>query len=100
MKVVNKNGKDYVFDEIRKKYLVLTPEEKVRQQVVAFLIHKVGYPKASISLEKSIKLALENLGEGFARTEMLNREEKKEMSEGSIAASGRKSGNERRTRKF
>ena len=56
MKVVDKNGKRYVFDEIRKKYLVLTPEEIVRQQVIHFLTSSTGYPKASISVEKAISL--------------------------------------------
>jgi hypothetical protein len=55
MKVVDKNGKRYIFDEIRKKYLLLTPEEEVRQQVIQFLIHRLDYPRAAISVEKSIR---------------------------------------------
>ena len=41
----------HIFDSIRKKYLVLTPEEWVRQHVVHFLVHHLGYPKALIKME-------------------------------------------------
>jgi len=44
-----------VFDAIRKKYLVLTPEEWVRQQFILYLIHEKEYPPTLISLEKGIK---------------------------------------------
>ena len=45
-----------VFDAIRKKYLVLTPEEWVRQQFIQYLIHEKEYPPTLISLEKGIKV--------------------------------------------
>lgn len=45
-----------VFDMIRKKYLVLTPEEWVRQQFILYLIHEKNYPPTLISLEKGIKV--------------------------------------------
>jgi len=45
-----------VFDAIRKKYLVLTPEEWVRQQFIQYLIHEKNYPPTLISLEKGIKV--------------------------------------------
>ncbi|MEE4259410.1 MAG: type I restriction enzyme HsdR N-terminal domain-containing protein [Bacteroidales bacterium] len=45
-----------VFDTIRKKYLVLTPEEWVRQQFILYLIHEKNYPPTLISLEKGIKV--------------------------------------------
>ncbi len=41
-----------IFDELRKKYLVLTPEEWVRQHFVQFLINKKKYPASLIALEK------------------------------------------------
>ena len=47
-------GKWYVFDIIRKKYVVLTPEEEVRQRFIHFLMHEKGVPSAFISVEKSI----------------------------------------------
>jgi type I site-specific restriction endonuclease len=46
----------YIFDEIRKKFLVLTPEEWVRQHVVQYIIREKGYPKSLIKLEGGVKL--------------------------------------------
>jgi hypothetical protein len=46
----------FVFDDIRKKWLSLTPEEWVRQHVVNFLISVKKYPVSFISLEKEIEL--------------------------------------------
>lgn len=45
-----------VWDDIRKKYLKLTPEEWVRQHFVHFLIDEKGYPKSSIALEGGFQL--------------------------------------------
>lgn len=56
MKIVEKEGKTYIFDIIRKKYILFTPEEKVRQQIVYWMINDLNYPKAAISIEKSIKV--------------------------------------------
>jgi len=48
------DNKQYVFDAIRKKWLLLTPEEKVRQHVVQYLIQEKKIPKSLIALEKLI----------------------------------------------
>ena len=45
-----------VFDEIRKKFVILTPEEWVRQHVIQFLIQDKKYPKSHINVEKEIKV--------------------------------------------
>lgn len=45
------DGKYYIFDPIRKKYLVLTPEEWVRQHFIHLLITHYGYSKSLIRLE-------------------------------------------------
>ncbi len=45
-----------VFDEIRKKFILLTPEEWVRQNVVQFLLKEKKYPKSLINVEKVIKI--------------------------------------------
>ncbi|WP_339611559.1 type I restriction enzyme HsdR N-terminal domain-containing protein, partial [uncultured Planktosalinus sp.] len=45
-----------IFDEIRKKFIVLTPEEWVRQHVVQFLIREKKYPKNHINIEKELLL--------------------------------------------
>jgi hypothetical protein len=50
------DGKFRVFDEIRGKWLVLNPEEWVRQHYVHFLISELGYSKGLISLEREITL--------------------------------------------
>lgn len=55
-KIKEAAGSVYIFDDIRKKFLLLTPEEWVRQHVVKFLIHKKKYPKALIKLEGGLKL--------------------------------------------
>jgi hypothetical protein len=53
---LRKNGqKTEVFDIIRKKYLILTDEEWVRQHFVHFLINHLNYPKSLISLESGLK---------------------------------------------
>lgn len=50
LKLAKKDGNIMVWDIIRKKYLVLTPEEWVRQHFVHFLLER-GYPQSSIALE-------------------------------------------------
>lgn len=52
----NSENKLAVFDEIRKKFVALTPEEWVRQHVVQFLLQYKNYPKSYINVEKSIKI--------------------------------------------
>ena len=49
------DGKTVIFDIIRKKYLVLTPEEWVRQHFVHYLINHLGYAKSLISVEHGLK---------------------------------------------
>ena len=46
------SGRISIFDEIRKKFIVLTPEEWVRQHVVHFLLHEKKYPKSLVNVEK------------------------------------------------
>jgi hypothetical protein len=45
------DGKIWIFDVIRKKYLVLTPEEWVRQHFINYLITELKYPKSLIKVE-------------------------------------------------
>lgn len=51
------NDVNEIFDMIRKKWLVLTPEEWVRQNIILFLLLQKKYPSSLISVEKEIKLA-------------------------------------------
>lgn len=55
-KLKKKNGLLYVFDDLRKKHLVLTPEEWVRQHFVKYLIDYKNYPKSLIKLEGGLSL--------------------------------------------
>ncbi|HUC79409.1 MAG TPA: type I restriction enzyme HsdR N-terminal domain-containing protein [Flavisolibacter sp.] len=48
--------KAFVFDEIRKRWLLLTEEEWVRQNFVAYLQKELHYPAALIAIEKGLLL--------------------------------------------
>lgn len=52
----NSENKVAIFDEIRKKFVILTPEEWVRQNVIRFLLEEKKYPKSYINVEKLIKI--------------------------------------------
>ena len=52
----SKENKHYIFDPIRKKEVVLTPEEWVRQNFAQYLIREKGYPASLIGVEKQFKL--------------------------------------------
>jgi len=51
-KIKNSDANSLIFDAIRKKYVVLTPEEWVRQHFIHFLIQQLHYPKSLISIER------------------------------------------------
>ena len=55
-KIKNSGNGDYIFDEIRKKYIKLTKEEWVRQNCVKFLINEKNFPSLLINIEKTIKI--------------------------------------------
>lgn len=52
----NSENKIAAFDEIRKKFVILTPEEWVRMHVVKYLISEKKYPKSLINVEKQLKI--------------------------------------------
>jgi hypothetical protein len=56
LKIKKTDKGNLVFDNIRKKFILLTPEEYVRQQFVNYLIDKKNYPKGLIGIEKQIKI--------------------------------------------
>jgi hypothetical protein len=56
LKIREKEGKNYVFDRLRKQYVRLTPEEYVRQHFISFLIEYKQYPEGLLSNEVSIEL--------------------------------------------
>jgi len=56
LKIKEEDGTRYIFDTIRKKYLVLFPEEWVRQNFVQFLVRDKNYTASLIAIEKGLKL--------------------------------------------
>jgi hypothetical protein len=48
--------KEWIFDEHRKQWLRLTPEEWVRQNMLQYLVQVKKYPSALIAIEKEISL--------------------------------------------
>ncbi len=55
-KIADEGGQLTLFDVIRKKTVVLTPEEWVRQHFVQYLINQKNYPKTLIKLEGGHRL--------------------------------------------
>lgn len=53
-KIKKISNKIYILDPVRKKYVLLTPEEWVRQHVLHYLIHHLSYPKGLCRLEKRV----------------------------------------------
>ncbi len=56
LKYKTENSKQLVFDIIRKKYVALTPEEWVRQNLVHYLMNHLGYPLGLIAVETVVKI--------------------------------------------
>ena len=57
MDIKIKNGKEYIFDIVRKKYIRKQPEELVRQNMIQYLSQKKGYPISLMSIEKETNLS-------------------------------------------
>ena len=55
-KLKKEQGKDYLFDPFRKSWVILTPEEWVRQNILQYLVQVCKYPAALIAVEKQIQL--------------------------------------------
>jgi hypothetical protein len=50
------SGVEYIFDEIRRSWIRITPEEWVRQNCIRYLIEVMNYPRTLIAIEKQIRL--------------------------------------------
>ena len=50
----NAQGKQEIFDEVRKCFVALTPEEWVRQNLIQFLSSQRGFPLSLMAIEKGI----------------------------------------------
>ena len=55
-KIKEEAGKHYLFDSIRKAWLLLTEEEWVRQNFVQYMVQQLHYPLSLIALEKELML--------------------------------------------
>ncbi len=51
----NQSQRTQIFDRIRKKFVVLNPEEWVRQHFVHYLIEVKKYPESRIAIESSLR---------------------------------------------
>lgn len=54
-------GKQHIYDDFRKKWVVFTPEEWVRQHILHFLVNKKKYLPGLIAIERKVKHATEQL---------------------------------------
>lgn len=73
LKLRQADGRTEILDQCRKKFLVLTPEEWVRQNFLAFMAHELGYPLSLVKSEGGLTyngrqkrtdiLSYNNLGE-------------------------------------
>lgn len=55
-KVKKKEGKLYIFEEITKKYRLLTPEEWVRQHCLQYLVNELNYPASLFQIEGAMQV--------------------------------------------
>lgn len=53
-RIKNSQNRSYIFDIIRKKFILLQPEEWVRQHVLHFLTVTKRYPQSLINVEKQL----------------------------------------------
>ncbi len=78
-KIIEEGGRQQIFDPIRRQYLVLTPEEWVRQHFIQFLVKEKGFPSGLFSIERKVlhhqrtgrydALCMSNLGKPVMLTE-------------------------------
>ena len=55
-RIKEEGNKNLIFDEIRKRWVLLTPEEWVRQNFLQYLVVEKKYPKSLIAVERGIKV--------------------------------------------
>ena len=53
-RIKEEDGKEWIFDEFRKQWVRLTPEEWVRQNMLQYLVQIKKYPSSLIAIEKEI----------------------------------------------
>lgn len=65
-RIKKEKNKEFIFDELRRRWIMLTPEEWIRQNFLQYLIQVKNYPKSLFSIEKTI-----NLGELKKRCDII-----------------------------
>ena len=55
-KTKKENGREFIFDEVRKLWVRLSPEEWVRQNFLQYLIGEKKYPSSWVAVEREMKL--------------------------------------------
>ena len=55
-KIKSNENKYSIFDIVRKKYVILTPEEWVRQHIIHYLIEEKKYPISLMAIEKKVTI--------------------------------------------
>ena len=55
-KTEEREGKTFVFDPLRKRFVLLTPEEEVRQKMLYLLVEHLKVPAGLVAVEYSIKV--------------------------------------------
>lgn len=56
-RIKTENNKEFIFDPLRKRWVVLTPEEWVRQHFLAYLTGVMQYPASLLAVEREISVA-------------------------------------------
>ncbi len=55
-RVKKERSSEFIFDEVRRRWVTLTPEEWIRQNFLQYLVQVKHYPKSLCAIEKVIKL--------------------------------------------
>jgi hypothetical protein len=53
-RIRTQQDRKYIFDPIRRKFVFLSPEEWVRQNIISYLVGVMNYPASLLSVEKEI----------------------------------------------
>lgn len=55
-KTEQREGKSFVFDPLRRRFVALTPEEEVRQKMLYLLVEHLQVPAGLVAVEYSVKV--------------------------------------------
>ena len=55
-KTEEREGRTYVFDPLRRRFVALTPEEEVRQKLLFLLVEHLHVPAGLVAVEYSVKV--------------------------------------------